>query len=689
MALTQISTQGIKDGTITGSDLATNVDLVDNQKLRLGNSQDLQIFHNGTDSRIVNTTGDLSVRGGVIKLASTTGEEYIRCTANSSVDLFHDNVVKLTTNSDGYRSNDNVKAQFGDGNDLQIYHDGSHSRIDEVGTGNLMIQSNNAVFIKKGTSEEIAKFNVDGAVELYHNNIKTFETTGEGVTFDTGSSSCVVRLTSNTDAITVLQGFNSDFLLKAPSGGSVSILTNANESSINCITNGAVELYHDNVLKLTTLSAGVQMANGSGNNTFSIFDSDKLSFGNNGDLKIFHDGGDNHIDSVSNAHKLKIQAEANIELRRAGANEVMAIFSPNAGVELYFNNSLRLSTTANGVTLGHNLFLDNATNAGRDVTWDPSNDQLQWKDNTKASFGSGSDLQIYHDGSNSYIDETKNANNLFIRGQANIIIGFDSEKMAVFSPNGPVELYHDNSKKCETRSDGLGVEGDLTLQGGSRDKFIGGNANNLELGTYSSSNTSRDVHLSINSAGNVFIGTTTENPGFGNNSDPGNFFAHSGYAMHSRNSGTALFIARNDSTGSLVSFNYNGGGQIADITTNGSSVSYGTGSDYRLKENITTLTNAITRLKNLKPSRFNFLKTPSITQDGFIAHEVQEVVPEAVTGVKDEVRTEDGDMGEKTGDPVMQSLDVAKLVPLLTAGLQEAISKIELLETEVAALKAG
>ena len=98
---------------------------------------------------------------------------------------------------------------------------------------------------------------------------------------------------------------------------------------------------------------------------------------------------------------------------------------------------------------------------------------------------------------------------------------------------------------------------------------------------------------------------------------------------------------------SIVSFNYNGGGQIAEITTNGSSVSYGTGSDYRLKENITTLTNAITRLKNLKPSRFNFLKTPSITQDGFIAHEVQEVVPEAVTGVKDEVLTEDGDMGDK------------------------------------------
>ena len=190
--------------------------------------------------------------------------------------------------------------------------------------------------------------------------------------------------------------------------------------------------------------------------------------------------------------------------------------------------------------------------------------------------------------------------------------------------------------------------------------------------------------MRIDSDGNVFVdgGQNNINPGFGSNTTNGNYFANIGYGMHARNAGTALYIARNVNTGNLVSFNYNGGGQIAEISTNGSSVTYGTGSDYRLKENITTLTNAITRLKNLKPSRFNFLKTPSITQDGFIAHEVQEVVPEAVTGVKDEVLTEDGDMGDKKGDPVMQNLDVAKIVPLLTAALQEAIGRIEALEAK-------
>ena len=74
------------------------------------------------------------------------------------------------------------------------------------------------------------------------------------------------------------------------------------------------------------------------------------------------------------------------------------------------------------------------------------------------------------------------------------------------------------------------------------------------------------------------------------------------------------------------------------------------------------------------------MTTPSITQDGFIAHEVQEVVPEAVTGVKDEVRTEDGDMGEKKGDPIMQNIDVSRIVPLLTAAVQELITRVETLE---------
>ena len=98
-----------------------------------------------------------------------------------------------------------------------------------------------------------------------------------------------------------------------------------------------------------------------------------------------------------------------------------------------------------------------------------------------------------------------------------------------------------------------------------------------------------------------------------------------------------------------------------------------------LKENVVNLDNGIDRLKQIPVHRFNFIADPDTTVDGFIAHEVQDVVPEAITGTKDAVDDE--------GNPEYQGIDQSKLVPLLTAALQEAVIRIETLEAEVAALK--
>tara|TARA_A100001201_G_scaffold49827_1_gene49655 strand:+ start:519 stop:1568 length:1050 start_codon:yes stop_codon:yes gene_type:complete len=133
--------------------------------------------------------------------------------------------------------------------------------------------------------------------------------------------------------------------------------------------------------------------------------------------------------------------------------------------------------------------------------------------------------------------------------------------------------------------------------------------------------------------------------------------------------------------------------QVGSISRTGFSTVYSTSSDYRLKENIVSLSDGITRLKALKPSRFNFISEPSITMDGFLAHEVSSTVPEAITGEKDAVITQEmldaENVSGKVGDPIYQQIDQAKLVPLLTAALQEAVAKIEVLETKVAALEAA
>lgn len=119
------------------------------------------------------------------------------------------------------------------------------------------------------------------------------------------------------------------------------------------------------------------------------------------------------------------------------------------------------------------------------------------------------------------------------------------------------------------------------------------------------------------------------------------------------------------------------GTPVGTISITTTATSYNTSSDYRLKENVEPVTDGITRLQQLKPSRFNFIADPDKTVDGFLAHEVQAVVPESITGEKDAV--------DEDGNPVYQGIDQSKLVPLLTAALQEAIAKIETLEARLTA----
>jgi hypothetical protein len=159
---------------------------------------------------------------------------------------------------------------------------------------------------------------------------------------------------------------------------------------------------------------------------------------------------------------------------------------------------------------------------------------------------------------------------------------------------------------------------------------------------------------------------------------------------------------------------WNGNGQVGYIATSGSTTTYSTSSDYRLKENLTPLTGALDRLDALPVYRFNFKSDPDTTVDGFVAHEVSAHVPEAVTGEKDAMKTvvvqeaveaqpatyyDEGDElpeGKAVGDektpaveaveevteeqPDYQGIDQSKLVPLLVAAVKELKAKVEALE---------
>jgi hypothetical protein len=191
----------------------------------------------------------------------------------------------------------------------------------------------------------------------------------------------------------------------------------------------------------------------------------------------------------------------------------------------------------------------------------------------------------------------------------------------------------------------------------------------------------------------LLVGTTTTQSSYRMNIAPhsnGGFIAYR--AASTANHYPATFI---NSSGSGV-------GNIVITTT---STSYNTSSDYRLKENVVDLTGASARVNQLNPSRFNWIADETNTLvDGFLAHEVATVVPEAIHGTKDAMKDEEyevtpavlDDDGNVTTEAVMgtrsvpdyQGIDQSKLVPLLTAALQEALTEIASLKTRVEALEA-
>ena len=156
-------------------------------------------------------------------------------------------------------------------------------------------------------------------------------------------------------------------------------------------------------------------------------------------------------------------------------------------------------------------------------------------------------------------------------------------------------------------------------------------------------------------------------------------------------SSTNLFYTASVAGAVRLQFNHTGGGDVTISNPSSGSVTYNTSSDYRLKENEATINNALTTVKALKPYQFTWKHSSQIGQ-GFFAHEVLETTPNSkvVSGTKDQVATADdvtSGIATAVGDPIYQQVDYSKLVPLLTAALQEAVTKIETLETKVAALE--
>ncbi len=264
-----------------------------------------------------------------------------------------------------------------------------------------------------------------------------------------------------------------------------------------------------------------------------------------------------------------------------------------------------------------------------------------------------------------------------------ISIGAENDDIKLRTDDGVIKFFtNENSEKMRIDSTGnVGISG---IPDSGRKLHIEGNDTTVGI-------TLKDTagsQYGINSDGGslIFKSDSDNAERMRIDSSGSVFFNTNGNAVSASQPGASFTLDNTGSNAGKVSLQLgtpvtggdtmlqfiNSNGQVGYISVSGTSTAYNTSSDYRLKENVSYDFDATTRLKQLKPARFNFITDADTTVDGFLAHEVSSVVPEAISGEKDAV--------DEEGNPEYQGIDQSKLVPLLVKTIQELEARITTLE---------
>ena len=243
--------------------------------------------------------------------------------------------------------NDNAKAVFGTGLDLEIFHDGSNSYIKDTGTGSLLVRGS-TISLQSASGEAMIEGVADGAVTIKHDNSTKFETSSTGVSITGNATISGAINTSDNQNINVgnggdlkifhdgtdsfIHGTTSTRQLKIR-GQEIRCVNEANsEIMAKFIEDGAVELYHNGVKKLHTFDSGVVVSG-----DVQFYDGNELQMGSSSDFHIGHDGSTNIIDGLYHPIELRHGSEVHIKCNDDGA------------VELYNDNSKKFETSSTGV----------------------------------------------------------------------------------------------------------------------------------------------------------------------------------------------------------------------------------------------------------------------------------------------------------------------------------------------------
>jgi hypothetical protein len=287
------------------------------------------------------------------------------------------------------------------------------------------------------------------------------------------------------------------------------------------------------------------------------------------------------------------------------------------------------------------------------------------------------------------------AGDLFDEGFYNVAVGYQTLSADVKGSGSVAIGYKALSNQqfgsaTNTYNTAVGYAAGQLISTGTKNTIIGsysGNQGGLDIRTLSNnivlSDGDGNPRVHIDSDGRLIVGNsigTSTWPQSPSTADEQKIQLQQNAQLDiSTNQSGAIRVNINNGDG-FPAYWYRNGSFVGSISVSSGATAYNTSSDHRLKENVVDMTGAIDRVKQLSPKRFNFIADDTDRLvDGFLAHEAQTVIPEAVTGTHNEVDDDD--------NPIMQGIDQSKLVPLLTGALKEAIAKIEDLEARIATLE--
>jgi len=656
MALTKITANIIEDGAISTASLANTSITADKLAATLdltGKTITVATATAGDNDTTVASTAFVSTAIANLadsapatldtlnELAAALGDD-----ANFSTTVTNSIATKLPlaggTLTGNLNFGDSDKAIFGAGSDLQIYHDGN-SFIDEVGTGDLYIRgSNNIYFDDADSTHRYAQFISGGAVKLRYDNSAKFETTATGIDV-TGTATMDGLSLDNAQYISFKNSSNASTRALGING-------------VNTFYVGGIDADIGDIL---FVDGGVARA----------------SFANGGDIKFYEDTGTTakffwdasaeslgigttspatglHVVTGGGTTPFRVQGGANVGVNimevgyaggGAGANFIIddngrcgiGTSSPSRPLDVNGSGIVRGFMTLYGTGTNNALFLHNTA--------------YEWAAYTNAS--------------NNFViaDWNLAQTRLTIDTSGNVGIGDTS-------PSVKLDVYQ--STVGIGAADFRHVNGNRILLNPSYNYY---DAYNHIFRYLNGSAT----YMTIANTGNIHINKTDINQ-----------TTTLGFDLYAN--GTMLSTHTVSNNESWIINNYNGSGTSRfdfrwnnssrggiDVTSTG--VTYDTNSDYRLKENVDYTWDATTRLKQLKPARFNWIADDTNTLvDGFLAHEVASVVPNAVTGTKDGTYDSEHDLA---GQEKYQGIDHSKLVPLLVKTIQELEARITALES--------